>query len=48
METIGNEPPGFYEFLNQATSLTMRNSSENINMVQNMRALYRILSWREL
>jgi hypothetical protein len=48
METIGTEPPGFYEFLNQSTSLTMRNSKQNIDMVQNMRALYRILSWREL
>lgn len=48
METIGTEPPGFYEFLNQSNNLTMRNSSQNINMVQNMRALYRILSWREL
>ncbi len=47
-ETIWNEAPGFYEFLNQGTSLTIRASSENINMVQNMRALHRILGWREL
>ena len=47
-ETIWNEAPGFYEFLNQGTSLTIRASSQNINMVQNMRALHRILGWREL
>ena len=47
-ETIWNEPPGFYEFLNQGTTLTLRSSSQNINMVQNMRALHRILSWKEL
>ncbi|MBI1727471.1 MAG: pilus assembly PilX N-terminal domain-containing protein [Candidatus Rokubacteria bacterium] len=48
METIGNEAPGFYEFLNQAGSLTLRNSQQNIDMVQGMRALHRISSWREL
>jgi Tfp pilus assembly protein PilX len=48
METIWNEAPGYYEFLNQSNNLTIRNSMQNINMVQNMRALYRILSWREL
>jgi len=48
METIWNEAPGFYEFLNQSGSLTMRNSKQNIDMVQGMRMLYRILSWREL
>ncbi len=48
METIWNEAPGYYEFLNQSNNLTIRNSNQNINMVQNMRALYRILSWREL
>ncbi|HET7874005.1 MAG TPA: hypothetical protein VFN71_00665 [Methylomirabilota bacterium] len=47
-ETIWNEAPGFYEFLNQGTSLTIRASSQNINMVQGMRALYRILGWKEL
>ncbi len=47
-ETIWNEPPGFFEFLNQGTTLTLRTSSQNINMVQNMRALHRILSWKEL
>ncbi|HET8578173.1 MAG TPA: hypothetical protein VFO18_13830 [Methylomirabilota bacterium] len=47
-ETIWNEAPGFYEFLNQGASLTIRASSENLNMVQNMRALHRISSWREL
>jgi hypothetical protein len=48
METIGNEAPGFYEFLNQAGSLTIRYSKQNIDMVQGMRILYRISSWREL
>jgi Tfp pilus assembly protein PilX len=48
METIWNEAPGYYEFLNQSGSLTMRFSKQNIDMVQGMRALYRIQSWREL
>jgi Tfp pilus assembly protein PilX len=47
-ETIWNEAPGFYEFLNQGASLTIRASQQNLNMVQNMRALHRILGWREL
>jgi hypothetical protein len=48
METIATEAAGFYEFLNQSGSMTMRFSKQNIDMVQGMRALYRISSWREL
>jgi Tfp pilus assembly protein PilX len=48
MEAVWNEAPGYYEFLNQANTLTVRNSKQNIDMVQGMRALYRISSWREL
>ena len=46
-ETIWNEANGFYEFLNQANSLAIRNSTQNINMA--LRAAYnqRIISWRE-
>jgi hypothetical protein len=48
MEAVWNEAPGYYEFLNQANTLTIRTSKQNIDMVQGMRALYRISSWREL
>ncbi len=48
METIGNEAPGFYEFLNQSGSLTIRYSKQNIDMAWGMRALHRISSWKEL
>jgi hypothetical protein len=46
-ETISNEAAGYYEFLNQANSLAIRNSTQNINMA--LRAAYnqRIISWRE-
>lgn len=46
-EAIGNEAAGYYEFLNQANSLAIRNSTQNINMA--LRAAYnqRIISWRE-
>ena len=46
-EAIWNEAAGYYEFLNQANSLAIRNSTQNINMA--LRAAYnqRIISWRE-
>jgi hypothetical protein len=46
-ETISSEAGGYYEFLNQANSLAIRNSTQNINMA--LRAAYnqRIVSWRE-
>jgi hypothetical protein len=46
-ETIASEASGYYEFLNQANSLAIRNSTQNINMA--LRAAYnqRIVSWRE-
>ena len=46
-EAISNEAVGYYEFLNQANSLAIRNSTQNINMA--LRAAYnqRIISWRE-
>jgi hypothetical protein len=46
-EAISNEAAGYYEFLNQANSLAIRNSTQNINMA--LRAAYnqRIISWRE-
>jgi Tfp pilus assembly protein PilV len=46
-ETIWNEANGYFEFLTQANTLALRNSSENINMA--LRAAYnqRIISWRE-
>jgi len=46
-EAIWNEVNGYYEFLTQADSLAVRNSTQNINMA--LRAAYnqRIISWRE-
>jgi Tfp pilus assembly protein PilV len=46
-ESIWNEANGYYEFLNQANSLAIRASTQNINMA--LRAAYnqRIISWRE-
>jgi hypothetical protein len=46
-ETISNEASGYFEFLTQANTLALRNSSQNINMA--LRAAYnqRIISWRE-
>jgi hypothetical protein len=46
-EAIWDEASGYYEFLNQANSLAIRNSTENLNMA--LRAAYnqRIISWRE-
>jgi hypothetical protein len=48
METISGEASGFYEFLNQSNSLTIRNSKENLDMLQSMRMLYQIRGWKEL
>jgi hypothetical protein len=46
-ETIWNEANGYFEFLTQANTLALRNSTQNINMA--LRAAYnqRIISWRE-
>jgi hypothetical protein len=46
-ETISNEASGYFEFLTQANTLALRNSTQNINMA--LRAAYnqRIISWRE-
>jgi len=46
-ETIGTEANGYFEFLTQANSLALRNSTQNINTA--LRAAYnqRIISWRE-
>ncbi len=46
-EAIWNEANGYFEFLNQANSLAIRSSTQNINMA--LRAAYnqRIISWRE-
>jgi hypothetical protein len=46
-EAISGEAGGYYEFLSQANSLAIRNSTQNINMA--LRAAYnqRIVSWRE-
>ncbi len=46
-ETIGSEANGYFEFLTQANSLAIRNSTQNINAA--LRAAYnqRIISWRE-
>jgi Tfp pilus assembly protein PilV len=46
-ETVGTEANGYFEFLTQANSLALRNSTQNINTA--LRAAYnqRILSWRE-
>jgi len=46
-ETVGGEVNGYFEFLTQANSLALRNSTENINTA--LRAAYnqRIISWRE-
>jgi hypothetical protein len=46
-ETIWNEAAGYYEFLSQANSMAIRNSTQNINTA--LRAAYnqRIISWRE-
>ena len=46
-ESIWNEAGGYYEFLTQANTLAIRNSTQNINTA--LRAAYnqRIISWRE-
>lgn len=46
-ETVGTEANGYFEFLTQASSLALRNSTQNINTA--LRAAYnqRIISWRE-
>jgi Tfp pilus assembly protein PilV len=46
-EAIWNEANGYYEFLTQANTLAIRNSTQNINAA--LRAAYnqRIISWRE-
>ena len=46
-ETVGTEANGYFEFLTQANSLALRNSTQNINTA--LRAAYnqRIISWRE-
>jgi Tfp pilus assembly protein PilV len=46
-EAIANEANGYYEFLSQANTLAIRNSTQNINAA--LRAAYnqRIISWRE-
>jgi hypothetical protein len=46
-ETVSSEASGYFEFLTQANTLALRNSSQNINMA--LRAAYnqRIISWRE-
>jgi hypothetical protein len=46
-ESIWNEANGYFEFLTQAETLAIRNSTQNINM--GLRAAYnqRIISWRE-
>ncbi len=46
-EAIWNEAAGYYEFLSQANTLAIRNSTQNINTA--LRAAYnqRIISWRE-
>jgi Tfp pilus assembly protein PilV len=46
-ESISNEAAGYYEFLSQANSFAIRNSTQNINTA--LRAAYnqRIISWRE-
>jgi Tfp pilus assembly protein PilV len=46
-EAIGNEASGYYEFLSQANTLAIRNSTQNVNTA--LRAAYnqRIISWRE-
>jgi hypothetical protein len=46
-EAVGNEASGYYEFLSQANTLAIRNSTQNINTA--LRAAYnqRIISWRE-
>lgn len=46
-EAVGNEANGYYEFLSQANTLAIRNSTQNINTA--LRAAYnqRIISWRE-
>ncbi len=46
-ETIWNEANGYFEFLTQANSLALRNSTQNINTA--LRAAYnqRIITWRE-
>jgi Tfp pilus assembly protein PilV len=46
-ETISSEANGYFEFLTQANTLAIRNSSQNINTA--LRAAYnqRIISWRE-
>lgn len=46
-ESIWNEANGYYEFLSQANTLAIRNSTQNINTA--LRAAYnqRIISWRE-
>jgi len=46
-ETISSEASGYFEFLTQANTLALRNSSQNVNMA--LRAAYnqRIISWRE-
>ncbi|MDO8476895.1 MAG: hypothetical protein Q7W02_12035 [Candidatus Rokubacteria bacterium] len=46
-EAIWNETNGYFEFLTQANTLALRNSTQNINTA--LRAAYnqRIISWRE-
>jgi Tfp pilus assembly protein PilV len=46
-ESVWNEAAGYYEFLSQANTLAIRNSTQNINTA--LRAAYnqRIISWRE-
>jgi hypothetical protein len=46
-ESIWNETNGYDEFLSQANTLAIRNSTQNINTA--LRAAYnqRIISWRE-
>ena len=46
-ETISDDASGYFEFLTQADTLALRNSSQNINMA--LRAAYnqRIISLRE-
>lgn len=48
MESRPNESSGLFDFfLDRNMNFRVRNSKENIDMVQSMLAVHRILSWRE-
>jgi hypothetical protein len=48
MASPPNEPPGHFElFLDNEVDFRVRSSKQNLDMVQQMLSVHKILSWRE-